>query len=234
MRPRMRSGWRSRRRPGRSSLSWTTAAPPATTARPARRTLPRRIPDKTPARSLRRAAAPGTVSPAARPGARRPVVMLGADAIPHTAPVRVALHGSGIPVLHTYRARGIVPDSAAEAAGLVTGGTMEWPLLAAAALIVGLGVDEAEMIPAPWDYPGRTILVTEYPAERGQAAYFTGASQLTGPLPEAIEMLAGGGGHDRPPRVRPGSQVRTALRLAEAACGAPRRLAPQPLAPTAG
>jgi acetolactate synthase-1/2/3 large subunit len=165
--------------------------------------------------------------------ARRPVVMLGADAIPYTAPVRAALHGSGIPVLHTYRARGIVPDSAAEAAGLVTGGTMEWPLLAAADLIVGLGVDEAEMIPAPWDYPGRTILVTEYPAERGKAAYFTGASQLTGPLPEAIEILAGGGGHDWPPGVGRAIRMRTAMRLAEAACAAPGRLAPQHVAATA-
>ncbi len=67
--------------------------------------------------------------------------------------------GRGIPALHTYRARGVVPDSAAEAAGLVTGGTMEWPLLARADLIIGLGVDEAEMIPAAWDYPAPTVLV---------------------------------------------------------------------------
>ena len=93
--------------------------------------------------------------------ARRPVVLLGTGAIPQTTAVRKVLAGSGIPVLHTYRARGVLPDSAAEAAGLVTGGTMEWPLLGAADLIVGLGVDEAEMIPAPWDYAARTILVTE-------------------------------------------------------------------------
>ena len=93
--------------------------------------------------------------------ARRPVLLLGTGAIPHTASVRGALVGRGLPALHTYRARGIIPDSAAEAAGLVTGGTMEWPLLSAADLIIGLGVDEAEMIPAPWDYPARTILVTE-------------------------------------------------------------------------
>ncbi len=37
---------------------------------------------------------------------------------------------------------------------------MEWPLLAAADLIIGLGVDEAEMIPAPWDYAAPTVLVT--------------------------------------------------------------------------
>ena len=93
--------------------------------------------------------------------ARRPVLLLGAGAIPRTAAIRAALAGRGLPALHTYRARGIIPDSAGEAAGLVTGGTMEWPLLSAADLIIGLGVDEAEMIPAPWDYAARTVLITE-------------------------------------------------------------------------
>ena len=62
-----------------------------------------------------------------------------------------------------HGARGIVPDSAAEAAGLVTGGTMEWPLLARADLIVGLGVDEAEMIPAAWAYAAPTVLAGGWP-----------------------------------------------------------------------
>jgi acetolactate synthase I/II/III large subunit len=73
--------------------------------------------------------------------ARRPVLLLGAGAIPQTAGIRAALAGRGIPALHTYRARGIIPDHDADAAGLVTGGTMEWPLLDAADLIVGLGMD---------------------------------------------------------------------------------------------
>ena len=98
--------------------------------------------------------------------ARRPVLLLGAQAVAHTAAIRDAVAGRGIPALHTYRARGIVPDAGAEAGGLVTGGTMEWPLLAHADLIVGLGVDEAEMIPAPWDYAAPTVLVSEWPAER--------------------------------------------------------------------
>ena len=126
--------------------------------------------------------------------ARRPVVLLGHEAIAHTAAIRAALRGSGIPVLHSYRARGIMPDSEPEAAGLVTGGTMEWPLLAAADLILGLGVDEAEMIPAPWDYQGLTVLVTGNPGRSGPATYFTGASELTGALPAAIDMLAAAAG----------------------------------------
>jgi acetolactate synthase-1/2/3 large subunit len=123
--------------------------------------------------------------------ARRPVLLLGAHAIAHTAAIRAAVAGRGIPALHTYRARGIVPDSAAEAGGLVAGGTLEWPLLAQADLIIGLGVDEAEMIPAAWDYAATTILVVEWPpGSSGATGYFTGAATLTTPLPAAIDLLA--------------------------------------------
>ena len=121
--------------------------------------------------------APGDLAPddlaplaAALGQARRPVLLLGAHARAHTAAIRAAVVGRGIPVLHTYRARGIVPDSAGEAGGLVTGGTMEWPLLAQADLIIGLGVDEAEMIPAAWDYAAPTLLVGGWPATRAGPA----------------------------------------------------------------
>jgi acetolactate synthase I/II/III large subunit len=163
---------------------------------------------------------------------RRPVIMLGAEAIRHTAAIRSALAGRGIPVLHTYRARGIVPDSAAEAAGLVTGGTMEWPLLAAADLIVGLGVDEAEMIPAAWDYAAPVLLVAGYPADRRAPAYFPGATALEIPLPAAVGVLAGSdaegsrGGHDWPPGVGEIVRARATLRLSEAAPARPGFLSP--------
>ena len=136
---------------------------------------------------------PGDLEPlaAALRQARRPALLLGANASPHTAAIRAAVVGRGIPALHTYRARGIVPDSAAEAAGLVTGGTMEWPLLAQADLIIGLGVDEAEMIPAAWAYAAPTVLVSGWPAgHTGATGYFTGATTLTGPIPAAIDLLA--------------------------------------------
>jgi acetolactate synthase-1/2/3 large subunit len=130
--------------------------------------------------------------------ARRPIVLLGLGALSHAAAVRAALAGSGIPVLHTYRACGIVPDSAPEAAGLLTGGTMEAPLLDAADLIVGLGVDPVELIPAPWDHAAPAFLVTEYPA--GSAAYFTGGTEIVAPLPAATATLAAHRtGHDWPP-----------------------------------
>jgi len=157
--------------------------------------------------------------------ARRPVVLLGAGAIASTAAIRGALAGSGIPALHTYRARGIVPDSADEAAGLVTGGTMEWPLLAAADLIVGLGVNEAEMIPAAWDYAAPTILVSE-PGAVPAGGYFTGATALTAPLAAAAGLLAAGPPHDWPAAAGRAARADAVRRLGSIATAAPGRLAP--------
>jgi len=167
-------------------------------------------------------------------GARRPVVLLGTGAIPRTAAVRDALGGRGIPALHTYRARGVLPDSGAEAAGLVTGGTMEWPLLSAADLIVGLGVDEAEMIPARWDYAGRTILVSE-PGAPPAHGWFTGATELTMPIDDALDVLAAGPGGtmEWPPDAGRAAKTDAARRLAAAATAAPGRLAPQQVVATA-
>jgi acetolactate synthase I/II/III large subunit len=186
--------------------------------------------------------------------ARRPVLLLGAHAVAHTAAIRAAVAGHGIPALHTYRARGIVPDAGAEAGGLLTGGTMEWPLLAHADLIVGLGVDEAEMIPAAWDYPAPTMLVSEWPAGRtglarggmartrassysaGATSYFTGATTLTTPLPAVIDLLAAWTPATGP-RWAPGAgraaRAETTRRLAGAAVAAPGTLAPQQVATVA-
>jgi acetolactate synthase I/II/III large subunit len=168
-----------------------------------------------------------TVFAQALRSSRRPVIMLGTGAIAHTAAIRAALVGRGIPALHTYRARGIVPDSAAEGAGLVTGGTMEWPLLAAADLIIGLGVDEAEMIPATWDYTASVLLVAGYPPDRRGSAYFRGATSLDIQLPAAISLLADSHGeYDWPTGVGQTARTQAALQLSEAAKARPGFLSP--------
>ena len=128
----------------------------------------------------------------------------------------------------------VIADTVA-AAGLVTGGTMEWPLLAAADLIIGLGVDEAEMIPAPWDYAARTILVTE-PAASPPGSDFTGAATARMPLDRAAqtlaEVLAVGTGHDWPPDAGRAAKTDAAARLTAAAIAAPGLLAPQQVVAT--
>ncbi|HUZ35581.1 MAG TPA: thiamine pyrophosphate-dependent enzyme, partial [Streptosporangiaceae bacterium] len=138
------------------------------------------------------------------------------------------------PVLHTYRARGIVPDQAAEAAGLVTGGTAEWPLLAAADLIIGLGVDPAEMIPAAWDHPAPTIVVTGDAAGPGEAArYFTGATELPAPVPDAIGLLATlGHDHGWPATAGRTARADVRARLLRAGQSGPGLLSPQEVVTT--
>jgi acetolactate synthase-1/2/3 large subunit len=171
---------------------------------------------------------------AALRAARRPVLLLGPGALAHAAAVRDVLTGSGIPALHTYRARGIMPDSGAEAAGLVTGGTMEWPLLAASDLIVGLGVDPAEMIPADWDYAARTILVSQTSAGAADAGrYFTGGTALAAPLGAAIELIAAHRHHcSWPPAAGRAARTGAMAGLREAARGAPGLLSPQDVVTT--
>ncbi|MGE5131315.1 MAG: thiamine pyrophosphate-binding protein [Gemmatimonadota bacterium] len=170
--------------------------------------------------------------------ARRPAVLLGTGAFAHTGAVRAALAGSGIPALHTYRARGILPDSGGEAAGLITGGTMEWPVLAAADLIIGLGVDPAEMIPAAWAYQAATLLVTETAAVSaatagpgGDGSWFTGATGLVAPLPAALALIADRAGrHSWPPGAGRLARERAARALRNAATAGRGLLAPQEVA----
>jgi acetolactate synthase I/II/III large subunit len=163
--------------------------------------------------------------------ARRPIVLLGLGALGHAAAVRAALAGSGIPVLHTYRSCGIVPDSAPEAAGLLTGGTMEAPLLDAADLIIGLGVDPVELIPAAWDHAAPAFLITEYPA--GSAAYFTGGTEIVAPLPGATAVLAAHrDGHAWPPEAGRTAKQDVTRRLGWVAVAAPGWLSPHDIVTT--
>jgi acetolactate synthase I/II/III large subunit len=163
--------------------------------------------------------------------ARRPIVLLGSGATPHAAAVRAAIVGSGIPVLHTYRARGIVPDSAGEAAGLITGGTSEWPLLSAADLIIGLGVDPAEMIPAAWDYAAPTVLIAE--TSLGGISYFTGATELVAPLSAAAELLGKRSGqHDWPQAAGRAMRAGVLQGMVAAAVAGDGRLSPQDVVAT--
>jgi acetolactate synthase I/II/III large subunit len=164
--------------------------------------------------------------------ARRPAVLLGLGALRHAPAVRATLAGSGIPVLHTYRARGIVPDCTAEAAGLFTGGTMESPLLAAADLIIGLGADPVELIPASWDYQALTLLATEYPA--GSARYFTGGTEIVAPLPAAVDVLAAHRtGHRWPQAAGRTAKQDVIDRLGWVSVAGPGRLTPQDVVTTA-
>ncbi len=101
--------------------------------------------------------------------ARRPVVIAGVGA---SAPgLRDLVDGSTVPVLTTYKAKGVVPETGPNAAGIATGATIEAPLLLAADLVVGVGLDPVELIPAPWRYAAPVVLLGPWPTAR-DGAYF--------------------------------------------------------------
>jgi acetolactate synthase-1/2/3 large subunit len=118
--------------------------------------------------------------------ARRPVVIVGVDAMPHSAAVRNALQDLDCPVLVTYEAKGVVPESWPTYAGLFTGASVERPLLEQADVILGIGLDPVEPMPGPWPYPGRTVLLHSHEVE---TAYFGQPMLLIGSYGAALAGL---------------------------------------------
>jgi acetolactate synthase-1/2/3 large subunit len=120
-------------------------------------------------------------------GSRRPVVLLGVGARGHEVDVRALLESSSVPVLMTYRAKGVVPDSWPNAAGLLTGATTEAPLLEAADLIVMIGVDTVEFFPNPWPYAAPVLSIASW-AETN--SYLTIDVELVGEVDKLVRHVA--------------------------------------------
>ena len=111
-------------------------------------------------------------------GAQRPVFVVGQGVLtlsPHdrgatVQRLRDTATRTHIPVLTTYKARGVVPDDAEFAAGIVTGGTVEASALTDADLIIGVGLDPIELLPTAWTYAAPTVIVNPWMIE--DATYF--------------------------------------------------------------
>jgi acetolactate synthase-1/2/3 large subunit len=131
--------------------------------------------------------------------ARRPAVVVGVGAVAVPASRRIALRDAlhrfladaHAPALTTYKARGVVSDLDPSAAGVATGATIESDVLDAADLIVGVGLDPVELIPAPWPYAAPVVLLGGWPID--DSTYFGDrvAAELTGDLATTLEALAG-------------------------------------------
>jgi acetolactate synthase-1/2/3 large subunit len=117
---------------------------------------------------------------------RAPLVAVGVGARHAAAPLRALLEGRGWPVLETYKARGIVGQHHPGFAGLLTGATIERAALEGADLIVAVGVDPVELIPAPWPYAAPVLALSEWPVDDG---YLAPAVELVGPLPELLALV---------------------------------------------
>ena len=169
-----------------------------------RRRDPHRLPatSRPCARRLRpRCAAPVDPSDAARalrgrpPAAarllassKRPVFAFGVGALGAVRSLpRNLLDGAPWPVLTTYRAKGPIPERWEQAAGLLTGATIEAPLLASADLIIAVGLDPVELIPAPWPYRGASSRSASGPSEVRTSSR---RSKLVGRLEELLGVVS--------------------------------------------
>ncbi len=111
--------------------------------------------------------------------AERPVVIVGSaisSPSPSTSPasssakdsprslsVEAALQAFGAPVLTTYQAVGLVPSESEINGGLFTNGMSERPLLDQADLILSIGLDVVEPIPAAWTYSAPVVAIGAQP-----------------------------------------------------------------------
>lgn len=130
--------------------------------------------------------------------ARRPVLVVGmeAAALPSGAELVAALAAAlGCPVLTTYQAVGMVPTEGPANAGLFTNGALEAPMLAAADLLVTVGLDLVEPIPAPWTQPAPVVRLS---AVAQTDEYLPASIDVIDDLAVSLQALVAGL-RDRPP-----------------------------------
>ena len=120
--------------------------------------------------------------------ARRPVVILGADAARHPDAVRAALRDLACPLLVTYEAKGVVPESWSTYAGLFTGAHIESAVLEQADAVLGIGLDPVEPMPGQWRYAAPVVLAHSHVIE---TAYFGDPLLVVGPYDTVLPDLAG-------------------------------------------
>ena len=87
--------------------------------------------------------------------AKRPIIITGIEVRYEPAAVARALApilDAGVPILTTYKAKGIVPETSEWWGGIFTNAAAEEPLVRQADLILLVGLDPVELIPRPWSY----------------------------------------------------------------------------------
>lgn len=84
--------------------------------------------------------------------ARRPLILVGleANASQRRGALQELAERLGAPVLTTYKAKGTLPELHPLWAGVLTGGTIEDPLLARADVILAVGLDPVELLAKRW------------------------------------------------------------------------------------
>ena len=118
--------------------------------------------------------------------ARQPILILGLEARAHEVAVRAFVQSLGCAVLTTYKAKGVVPDSDARVVGIFTGGVLENEAIAAADLMVLIGLDPVELILQPWRFD---TPVVDIAAVRHPVHYLEPSLRVVGCLTEVLNAL---------------------------------------------
>ncbi|MEM9653062.1 MAG: thiamine pyrophosphate-binding protein [Actinomycetota bacterium] len=123
--------------------------------------------------------------------ADRPVVVIGraAAAADCSEEVLAAVERLGAPTLSTYQGVGVVPGDHPLNAGLFTNGDSERAILAEADLIVTVGLDMVEPIPAAWDHPAPVLALSPIPTVD---PYLPIDLEITGPLTHTLTHVPDG------------------------------------------
>ena len=116
----------------------------------------------------------------------RPVLALGVGARAAADEIRDLVRDTNIPVLTTYRAKGVVPESWPNAAGLITGATIEADVIEEADLILAIGLDSVELIPSPWSYRAPVVSLADWSDD---SPYFDPAVAVVGSLRDLVPTL---------------------------------------------
>jgi acetolactate synthase-1/2/3 large subunit len=92
----------------------------------------------------------------------------------------------GVPAMVTYKAKGVVPDTDLHFAGVFTNGAIEKEIVAAADLLIGVGLDPVELLPRPWAHPQPIVNITPWPVDNRHVPF---AAQLVSDVPAGMRRI---------------------------------------------
>ena len=118
----------------------------------------------------------------------RPVIIAGLESRYGDAPaaLRKLADALACPVLPTYKAKGVLPDSHPGTVGTFTGAVGESEPVESADLIVLYGLDPVELIPQPWHYDAPILDIFPHSCSEPPAPP---AARIIGPLAAAVHGI---------------------------------------------
>ena len=123
---------------------------------------------------------------------RRPAILAGTQTRAQgiAAPLRQFAEALRCPVLTSYKAKGVLDDGHPRVVGHFTGARAEFEVLKGADLLIAVGLDPVEVIPAPWRAKAPLLALSRHP---GPEFPIAPAARLQGPVAECLAKIAGAG-----------------------------------------